>query len=107
MSQTCVRPEESPMKRVRQHYGWWALIASGSFLVSLFTAAADGLPAVLGKTIAFFLWSFVVTAIPWSLWRLARKPLTPAQYMSIFTVVWLLLVASDIIVTIHRHGDLL
>ena len=86
------------MKIFSDHKIWWGTLAIGSLLVATLTTADLSIGGILGKSISHILLSLVLGGIPWLISKFIRKPMTSAQLMTTITVVWGLLVASQLMV---------
>ena len=86
------------MKIFSDHKIWWGALAIGSVLVATLTTSDLGIGGILGKSLSHLFFSLILGGIPWLISKLIRKPMTSAQLMTTITVVWGLLVSSQLIV---------
>ena len=67
-----------------------AVLIIGSFIVAHFFGEATDFFEFLGATLALITTPLLLAGIPWLFYKLIKKPLTPSQIMSTYTVAWLI-----------------
>jgi len=72
------------------HKGWWAVLVSGSLVVSSLRMETKGVVFALSYGFTPLLVSLLIAGIPWLFFRLIKKPLKTAQIMSMVIVGWLI-----------------
>jgi len=84
------------MKLFKQHRVWWAVLFTLTVVVSLVTSKNPDIVNVLFSMAGHFAFSFVASLIPFLAYWVIGNPLTTEEYMSTFTVAWLILAVANL-----------
>ncbi|MCC5940349.1 MAG: hypothetical protein JJU37_02320 [Balneolaceae bacterium] len=84
------------MKLITGHIWWWALLLTGTVIVSAITSYEITLYGIFSSISGHLLFAVGVALIPWIFYRLIGKPLTTEQMMATITVGWLILTVANL-----------
>jgi hypothetical protein len=85
------------MKLFSNHKLWWAILLTGTIIVSAVTSQAITLSGLLNSIGGHLAFAIGVAFIPWLVYRLIGKPLTTEQMMATITVAWLILAVANLL----------
>lgn len=77
---------------------WWFLLGVLTIAVSLVTAGTPSLSGLLFSVLGHFAFAAVVSIPPLIFYWAISKPLSAEEYMSTFTVAWLVLAVANVAV---------
>jgi len=86
------------MKLISNHLWWWLILIVATIIVSIITSYRVTLSGLLVSVLGHLLFSILVAAIPWIVYKLIGRPLTTEQMMSTITVGWLILAVANLMV---------
>ena len=86
------------MKISSKYIIWWSILIALTIAVSLVTSVEPGYTALLFSLLGHFAFAAVVSIPPLIFYWLIRKPLSAEEYMSTFTVAWLVLAVANLAV---------
>lgn len=86
------------MKLFRRHKMWWIILITFTAAVSWITSKNPGVMNVAVSMAGHFAFSLVASLIPFVFYWIIRKPMTTEEYMSTFTVAWLILAIANLLV---------
>ncbi|MFP8490050.1 hypothetical protein ACKGJO_13255 [Gracilimonas sp. Q87] len=86
------------MKVFRDHKGWWLILVILTLIVSLITSNNVTILGLTFSMLGHFSFAMVVSIFPLLFYWIIKKPLSTEEYMSTFTVAWLILSVSNLAV---------
>lgn len=86
------------MKIFKKYNIWWFILFALTIAVSLVTTGNPSLSGLLFSMLGHFAFAAVVSIPPLIFYWAIRKPLSAEEYMSTFTVAWLVLAVANLAV---------
>lgn len=84
------------MKVFSRHKIWWVLLITFTIVVSWITSKSPDVMNIVFSTAGHLAFSLIASLIPLIIYWIIRKPLTTEEYMSTFTVAWLILAVANL-----------
>lgn len=86
------------MKVFKDHIVWWLIIIILTLGVSLITSNNITAMGLIFSALGHFAFAFIVSIFPLLFYWIVKKPLSNEEYMSTFTVAWLILTIANLAV---------
>lgn len=86
------------MKIFKNHFIWWIILVVLTLAVSVITSEDPGISGVLFSMLGHFAFAAIVSIPPLIFYWVIKKPLSAEEYMSTFTVAWLILAVANLAV---------
>lgn len=86
------------MKIFRDHIVWWLILVILTMTVSIITTHNVTALGLLFTMLGHFAFAIIVSLFPLIFYWIIKKPLTTEEYMSTFTVAWLILSVANMAV---------
>lgn len=84
------------MKLFRRHKIWWILLITFTIVVSWITSKRPDVMNIAFSTVGHLAFSLIASLFPVVFYWIIRKPMTTEEYMSTFTVAWLILAVANL-----------
>ena len=86
------------MKISKKYMIWWFILLMLTIAVSFVTSGEPSFSGLLFSMLGHFAFAAVVSIPPFIFYWVIRKPLSAEEYMSTFTVAWLVLAVANLAV---------
>lgn len=86
------------MKVFKEHIIWWLILVILTLGASLITSNNITTMGLIFSVLGHFAFAFIVSTFPLLFYWIIKKPLSTEEYMSTFTVAWLILTVANLAV---------
>jgi Kef-type K+ transport system membrane component KefB len=86
------------MKIFKDHIVWWLILIILTLAISLITTNDVTPLGLIFTMLGHFAFAIIVSVFPLLFYWIIKKPLSTEEYMSTFTVAWLILLVANIAV---------